>query len=59
MTSQIRPPDQWGSCHIEQVDGLVNTQGYQSTLDLANGLYFELYCHNAEEQYCIKYVLED
>ena len=59
ITLQIRPSDQWGSCHIEQVDGLVNTQGYQSTLDLANGLYFELYRHNAEEQYRIKYLRID
>ena len=59
ITLQIRPSDQWGSCHIEQVDGLVNTQGYQSTLDLANGLYFELYRHNAEEQYHIKYLRID
>ena len=29
ITLQIRPAEQWGSCHIEQVDGLVNTQGYQ------------------------------
>ena len=55
ITLQMRPTEQWGSCHIEQVDGLVNTQGYQSTLDLTNGLYFELYRHNAEEQYRIKY----
>ena len=59
ITFQIRPSDQWGSCHIEQVDGLVNTQGYQSTLDLANGVYFELYRHNAEEQYRIKYLRVD
>ena len=56
---QMRPMEQWGSCHIEQVDGLVNTQGYQSTLDLTNGLFFELYRHNAEEVYRIKYFRVD
>ena len=55
ITLQIRPAENWGSCHIEQVDGLINTQGYQSSIDPSKGLYFELYRHNAEEQYRIKY----
>ena len=56
ITLQIRPAEQWGSCHIEQVDGLVNTQGYQSTINLTKGVYFEWYRHNAEEEYRIKYL---
>ena len=56
ITLQIRPAEQWGSCHIEQVDGLVNTQGYQSTIDPTKGIYFEWYRHNAEEEYRIKYL---
>jgi len=56
VTLQIKPDDQWGSCHIEQVDGLVNTQGYQSTINPLNGIYFEFYRHNAKETYRIKYI---
>ena len=56
---QIRPTEQWGSCHTEHDEGYTNTGNYQCKLNLTNGLYLEMYRNNAGEAYRIKYIVVD
>ena len=56
---QIRPSEQWGSCHTEHDEGYTNIESYQYKLDLTNGLYLEMYNANANEIYRIKYIVVD
>ena len=56
ITMQIKPNDQWGSCHTEHEEGNVKIVNYQHKLDLTKGLYFEMYRHNAAEKYRIEYI---
>ena len=56
ITMQIKPNDQWGSCHTEHDEGNVRISNYQHKLDLTKGLYFEMYRHDAAEEYHIKYI---
>ena len=57
---QLKPSEQWGSCETPQGDGGYNILGfYESTLDPSNGLYFEFYRHNVNEEYHIKYIQVD
>ena len=56
---QIRPSEQWGSCHTEHDEGYTNIGNYQRKLDLTNGLYLEMYRADANESYRIKYVVVD
>ena len=56
---QIRPTEQWGSCHTEHDEGYTNIGNYQRKLDLTNGLYLEMYHDHAHETYRIKYVIVD
>ena len=56
---QIRPTEQWGSCHTEHDEGYTNIENYQRTLDLTNGLYLEMYSADAHETYRIKYIVVD
>ena len=53
---QLRPSENWGSCHTEQNQGYVNIANYQHSLDPSNGLYLEFYRDNANEHYSIKYI---
>ena len=54
---QIRPAEQWGSCHTEHDGGYVNTANYQHLLDPSKGLYFDIYYHHHVEKYRIKYIV--
>ena len=56
---QIRPTEQWGSCHTEHDEGYTNVGNYQRTLDLTNALFLEMYQHHASETYRIKYIVVD
>ena len=56
---QLRPSENWGSCHTEQDQGYVIIKSYQHSLDPSNGLYFEFYRDNADEFYSIKYIEVD
>ena len=56
---QIRPTEQWGSCHTEHDEGYTNIGNYQNKLDLINGLYLEMYREGAAEDYPIKYIVVD
>ena len=53
---QIRPAEQWGSCHTEHDEGYTNVANYQRTLDPSKGFYLEIYREEVHEQYRIKYV---
>ena len=56
---QLKPVDQWGSCHTEHDGGYTNVGNYQHLLDPSNGLYFEIYYNHANEKYRIKYIVVD
>ena len=56
---QIRPSEQWGSCHTEHDEGYTNVENYLHKLDLTNGLYLEMYNADAHETYRIKYIVVD
>ena len=56
---QIKPNEKWGSCHTEHDEGYVNTQDYQTSLNLSKALYLEVYRNNAAEKYRIKYIVVD
>ena len=54
---QLKPAEQWGSCETPQDDGGYSNLGfYDSALDPTNGLYFEFYRDDADEEYYIKYI---
>ena len=55
-TIQIKPNDQWGSCHTEHDEGKVRIANYQHKLNLTKGLYFEMYRNNVAEKYHIEYI---
>ena len=59
ITIQIKPNDQWGSCHTEHDEGLVNIVNYQRKLDITKGLYLQMYRGDADEKYHIKYIVAD
>ena len=57
ITIQIKPNDQWGSCHTEHDEGLVNIVNYQHKLNFTKGLYLQMYRDDdASEKYRIKYI---
>ena len=56
---QIRPTEQWGSCHTEQDEGYTNIGTYQHKLDLTNGLYLDMHQADKTETYQIKYIVVD
>ena len=56
---QIKPNEQWGSCHTEHDEGYVNTQDYQTSLNLSKALYLEIYRADAAEKYRFKYIVVD
>ena len=53
---QIKPAEQWGSCHTEHDEGYTNIANYQRTLDASKGLHLEIYRDASNEQYQIKYI---
>ena len=56
---QLRPAEQWGSCHTEHDGGYTNVGNYQRLLDPSKGLHLEIYRQNAPEKYRIKYIVVD
>ena len=54
---QLKPAEQWGSCHTEHDEGYTNAGNYQHLLDPSRGLHLEIYRHSANEKYCIKYIV--
>ena len=56
---QLRPAEQWGSCHTEHDGGYTNVGNYQCLLDPSKGLYLEIYRNTASEKYRIKYIVVD
>ena len=56
---QLKPAEQWGSCHTEHDGGYTNVGNYQHLLDPSRGLYLELYHDAANEKYPIKYIVVD
>ena len=56
ITIQIKPNDQWGSCHTEHDEGHVRVNNFQHILDLTKGLYFEMYQDSVAEKYRTKYI---
>ena len=56
---QIRPTEQWGSCHTEHDEGYTNCGNYQRKLDLTKGLYLDVYQADKPETYQIKYIVVD
>ena len=56
---QIKPCEQWGSCHTEHNGGHVLVANYQRTLDLTKGLYLDMYRDSSGETFCIKYITTD
>ena len=56
---QLKPAEQWGSCHTEHDGGYTNVGNYQRLLDPSRGLYFEFYRNDAHEKYHIKYIVVD
>ena len=57
VTIQIKPNDQWGSCHTEHDGGHVEIAKHQHKLDFTKGLYLEMYRHDPPEKYRIKYIV--
>ena len=56
---QLRPAEQWGSCHTEHDGGYNHAGSYQHLLDPNKGLHLEIYRGNASEKYRIKYIVVD
>ena len=56
---QLKPAEQWGSCHTEHDEGYTNVGNYQRHLDLSRGIYLEVYHKDAPENYRIKYIVVD
>ena len=57
ITMQLKPIDQWGSCHTEHDEGTVKIASYQRKLDITKGLYLQMYREDATEKYHIKYIV--
>jgi len=56
---QIKPCENWGSCHTEDEGGFVFIANYQRDLDLTKGLFLDMYRHSPGETYRIKYITVD
>ena len=55
----IKPNEKWRSCITVHDRGYINNQNYHSSLNLANGLHFEVYHEDAHKKYRIKYIVVD
>ena len=56
---QLRPAEQWGSCHTEHDGGYTNANNYQRLLDPSKGLQLEMYYNSPTQKYRIKYIAVD
>ena len=56
---QLKPAEQWGSCHTEHDGGYTNVGNYQCLLDPSRGLYLEFYRNDPPEKYHLKYIVVD
>ena len=56
---QLRPVEQWGSCHTEHDGGYTNVGNYQHLLYPSKGLQLEMYREHGPEKYRIKYIVVD
>ena len=56
---QLKPAEQWGSCHTEHDGGYTHAGNYQRLLDSSKGLYLDMYYNHANEKYRIKYIVVD
>ena len=56
---QLKPTEQWGSCHTEHDGGYNHAGGFRYLLDPSKGLHLEIYRDHAAEKYRIKYVVID
>ena len=56
---QFKPAEKWGSCHTERDEGYTFIGNYRRSFNPSNGVYFEVYHHNAAEKYRIKYIVVD
>lgn len=59
ITVQLRPTEQFGACHTEVDEGLVNAVAYKNKLDPSKGIFFQFYHEEADESYRIKYIIID
>ena len=56
---QLKPAEQWGSCHTEHDGGYNHADNYRHLLDPSKGIYFEIYRGHPNEKYRIKYIVVD
>ena len=56
---QLKPAEQWGSCHTEHDEGYNHAGNYRHLLDPSKGLHLEIYHGDAAEKYRIKYIVVD
>ena len=56
---QLKPAEQWGSCHTEHDGGYSHAGSYRHLLDPSKGLYLEIYRGSTSEKYRIKYIVVD
>jgi len=56
---QIKPCENWGSCHTEDEGGFVFIANYQRDLDLTKGLFLDMYRDSSPETYHIEYITVD
>jgi len=56
---QLKPGENWGSCHTEHAEGFVFIKNYRHNLDLTKGLFLDVYRNDAPEIYRIEYITVD
>ena len=56
---QIKPCENWGTCHTEDYNGFVFIANYHRDLDLTKGIFLDMYRHSASETYHIEYITVD
>ena len=56
ITLKFKTNDQWGSCHTEHDEGIVEIRNYYYKLDLTKGLYLEMYQEWRGEKHRIEYI---
>ena len=56
---QIKPCENWGSCHTEDEGGFVFIANYQYNLDLAKGLFLNMERNDDAKSYHIIYITVD
>ena len=52
----LKPNEQWGSCYTAHDGGFLNYMKYKTHLDLAKGIFFEVYKSSKGERVGIKYI---